>query len=131
VRSLPDDTLRPFGITTSQYTAMTVLEHRDDVTSAALAHRSFVTAQTMGDIVMTLERRGLIVRRPDALHARRLTIALTQEGRRLLDGVREDVRLIERRMAKGMSGAERDELGRLLRTVLCNLSEPAASERTR
>jgi DNA-binding MarR family transcriptional regulator len=128
VRSRLDETLRPFGVTTIQYSALTVLEHRDNITSAALARRSFVTAQTMGDIVMALERRGYIVRHRDPAHARRLVIAVTDEGRGLLDEVREDVRLIELRMTTGMSDEERDELCRLLRTSLDNLVEPEESE---
>jgi DNA-binding MarR family transcriptional regulator len=79
---------------------------------------------------MTLERRGYLVRHPDPAHARRLTIALTDEGRRLLDDVREDVRLIELQMTKGMSDKDRDELRRLLRTSLRNLVEPKNAERT-
>lgn len=126
VRSHLDETLRPFGVTTIQYTALTVLEHRDDLTSAELARRSFVTAQSMGDIVMALERRGLIVRHPDPSHARRLTIALTDAGRQVLSEVRDDVRAIEDRMATGLSAAERDEFRRVLRTCLSNLTAAKA-----
>jgi DNA-binding MarR family transcriptional regulator len=130
VRAHLDEALRPFGVTTIQYTALTVLEDRDDITSAALARRSFVTAQTMGDIVMVLERRGFIVRHPDPAHARRLTIALTDRGRQLLDEVREDVRLIELKMTKGFSDKQCEDLRRLLRTCLANLAPPKTQDRS-
>ena len=42
-----DALLRPLGLTTNQYTALSVLERRDDLTSAELARRSFVRPQTM------------------------------------------------------------------------------------
>ena len=54
VRSHLDDLLRPAGLTALQYTALTVLERRPDLTSAQLARNSFVTAQTMADMVTTL-----------------------------------------------------------------------------
>ena len=47
VRALMDEVLRPAGVTTLQYTALTVLAGRDGLTSAELARNSFVTAQTL------------------------------------------------------------------------------------
>src|SRR4051794_2090760 len=50
VRSRLDEVLRPGGLTTLQYTALTVLQrHPASLTSAQLARNSFVTAQTMAD----------------------------------------------------------------------------------
>jgi DNA-binding MarR family transcriptional regulator len=128
VRALMDETLRPLGVTTIQYTALTVLERRSGLTSAALARRSFVTAQTMNDIVMTLERRGYIERQVDPTHARRLTISLTDQGRQLLDEVRDDIRLIEERMAKGLSDHQRESLRQSLRICVDNLIEHQPSD---
>ena len=46
VRSRLDEVLRPGGLTTLQYTALTVLQrHPASLTSAQLARNSFVTAQ--------------------------------------------------------------------------------------
>ena len=122
VRSHLDEVLKPHGVSVVQYTALTVLEHRDEVSSAALARRSFVTAQTMGDVVMGLERRALVVRHPDPAHARRLTIVLTPAGRMLLAKVRENVARIERKMTREFSGDDRERLRCLLQACLKNLS---------
>ena len=62
IRSFMDDALRPYGLTTFQYTALTVLQHRGRLSSAQLARRSFVRPQTMHEIVRSLEERGLIER---------------------------------------------------------------------
>jgi DNA-binding MarR family transcriptional regulator len=84
VRALMDEVLRPAGVTTLQYTALTVLAGRDGLTSAELARNSFVTAQTMTDMVAALERRELITREQDPAHGRRLLISLTDKGKAFL-----------------------------------------------
>ena len=85
VRAELDDLTRPVGLTALQYTALTVLERHPDLTAAHLARHSFVTSQSMGDMVTALLDRGLIERHRDLADQRRLVIALTPEGRRLLD----------------------------------------------
>src|SRR6476660_3142466 len=81
VRSELDDLARPVGLTALQYTALTVLERHPDLTSAHLARHSFVTSQSMADMVTTLLDRGLIDRHRDPADRRRLVIALTPAGR--------------------------------------------------
>ena len=54
VRFRLDELLRPAGLTVLQYTALTVLERHPNLTSAQLARNSFVTAQTMSDMVTAL-----------------------------------------------------------------------------
>ena len=110
VRAQLDALLRPAGITVPQYTALTVLERRDGLTAAELARNSFVTAQSMADVVTALEQRGFIVRRVDPAHRRRLTISLTDGGRQLLDGLRESVAALEARMTAGLSPPQVCEL---------------------
>lgn len=121
IRADLETVLRPHGVTTFQYTALTVLAHRDGLTSAALARRSFVTAQSMGDMVTTLENRGLISRCVDPNHARRLTISLTPAGRELLNDVAGDVTKVEAGMTSGLSARQRRDFGDYLRDCLHNL----------
>ncbi len=65
IRAHLDTLLRPAGLTALQYTALTVLERHADISSSQLARNSFVTAQSMADIVTALQRRGLIERHRD------------------------------------------------------------------
>jgi DNA-binding MarR family transcriptional regulator len=114
VRALMDEVLRPAGVTTLQYTALTVLAGRDGLTSAELARNSFVTAQTMTDMVAALERRELIVRAQDPAHGRRLLISLTDKGRAFLDAHAAEVAAIEERMVSRLNSDERTALHDLL-----------------
>src|ERR1700756_1914714 len=92
VRAQLDDIFRPIGLTALQYTALTVLERHENMSSAQLARHSFVTAQSMADMIAALESRGLIERHRDNADRRRLVVALTGEGRALLDRHRDEVR---------------------------------------
>ena len=98
VRARLDEILRPAGLTALQYTALTVLERHPDLTSAQLARNSFVTAQTMADMVVILCERGLIDRHRDRTDRRRLVLALTTQGRKLLKAYRGEVAALEAEM---------------------------------
>ncbi|MEJ3653082.1 MarR family transcriptional regulator [Actinomycetes bacterium KLBMP 9759] len=110
VRAHLDDLLKPGGLTTAQYTALTVLERRDRLTTAELARNSFVTPQTMADLVTALERRGLVARHQDPTHGRRMLISLTPASRALLGEVDRAVRDLEERMLGDLSRTERSAL---------------------
>jgi DNA-binding MarR family transcriptional regulator len=122
VRSRLDDLLRPAGLTALQYTALTVLERHPDLSSAQLARNSFVTAQSMADMVTALEERGLIERHRDRTDRRRLVVALTADGRKLLDRYRDEVDALEKQMLAGLTKAQITSLRRNLSTCYANLA---------
>src|SRR6266700_3293514 len=122
VRARLDDIVRPAGLTTAQYTALTVLERHTDMSSAQLARSSFVTAQSMADMITSLEARALIERHRDRADRRRLVVSLTAEGRALLDRYRPQVAALERAMLAGLSGPEVAALRAALVACHANLS---------
>jgi DNA-binding MarR family transcriptional regulator len=122
-RARLDDIVRPTGLTSLQYTALTVLERNDDMTSAALARNSFVTAQSMADMVAILQSHGFIERRRDASDRRRLLVGLTPAGRALLDRCRAEVTRLESCMVSGLSPSEVSELRHVLRACHRNLAQ--------
>lgn len=122
VRSRLDALLRPDGLTALQYTALTVLERRSDLSSAQLARNSFVTNQSMADMITTLEGRGLIERHRDQADRRRLVVALTAVGRDLLERYREPVANLEKEMLTGLSVDDVAALRRGLRACHANLA---------
>lgn len=123
VRAHLDELLRPSGVTALQYTALTVLERHPDFTSAQLARHSFVTAQTMADMVTTLEGRGLVERHRDPADRRRLVLALTKDGRALLRRSRGEVAKLEAKMLVGVSPSAAKSLRQIMVTCRENLSE--------
>jgi DNA-binding MarR family transcriptional regulator len=110
VRSRLDEVLRPAAITPLQYTALTVLERRSDLSTAALARNSFVTDQSAADMVTVLEQRGLIARRPDPADRRKRVLRLTGEGQALLDRLRDDVAAVQARMLGPLTDEQAAEM---------------------
>jgi DNA-binding MarR family transcriptional regulator len=121
-RAQLDEIFRPIGMTALQYTALTVLERHPGLSSAQLARNSFVTAQTMADMVRALEERSLVERHRDAADRRRLVLALTSDGRRLLGRYRGRVAALEERMLRGLSPEQAAALRQGLGVCRVNLA---------
>jgi DNA-binding MarR family transcriptional regulator len=114
VRAHLDELMRPAALTVNQYTALTVLERHPDMTSAQLARHSFVTSQSMADMIAPLLSRELIDRRPDPADRRRLVLALTAKGRRLLRTYQPRVAALEQDMVRSLTADQVDDLTHLL-----------------
>jgi DNA-binding MarR family transcriptional regulator len=123
IRSHLDDMFRPVGLTAPQYTALTVLERHPNLTSAQLARNSFVTSQSMADMVTALEEQGLIERRRDEADRRRLVLSLTTSGRRLLRKYRPKVAALEEQMLEGLGARQTAELRKSLLACRSALAE--------
>ena len=106
VRAQLDEVLRPTGITPLQYTALTVLERRSDLSTAELARNAFVTDQSASDMVAALEDRGLILRHPDPDDRRRRVLRLTDAGTAFLVDARDDVEAVEAQMLAPLTATQ-------------------------
>ncbi|MFJ9738522.1 MarR family winged helix-turn-helix transcriptional regulator [Streptomyces sp. NPDC101166] len=109
VRSHLDELVRQSGITALQYTALTVLERHDGLSAAQLARDSFVTAQSIADLVRSLENRGLVRRERNPHNRRELLILLTEEGRALLARYEGPVRELEERMVRDLTAHQGEQ----------------------
>lgn len=106
IRAQLDDMVRAAGITTAQYTALTVLAQHEGVSAAQLARDSFVASQSMAELLKLLERRHLVVRAENPHDRRELLVHLTQEGRHLLEGYATEEAAIEEKMTSHLDVAE-------------------------
>ncbi len=125
VRARLDEICRDNGITTTQYTALSVLFVKPGMSSAQLAVRSFMKPQSAHQTVRELESKGYIRRVPDEMHRRTLRINLTSKGRGHLDACNRAVDRLETEMLQGVLPSESSELQRLMGRCLRNLSPPS------
>lgn len=114
VRSHLDELVKPSGITALQYTALTVLQRHDGLSAAQLARDSFVTAQSIADLVRSLETRGLVRRERNPRNRRELLILLTDAGRELLAQYGESVRELEERMVRDLTAHQTEQFRQAL-----------------
>jgi DNA-binding MarR family transcriptional regulator len=113
------EAVRPHGLTTPQYTTLSVLRVRGGLSNAQLARRAFMTPQSMSELIVALERGGLIERESDPAHGRILRAELTRKGKEVLARCDRAVDAIEAEMLRELAAVERralvDELEACLR----------------
>ena len=68
------------GINLSEMEVLTRLDKNGWMSTAELARAASMTGQSMGMHIMSLERRGLLKRRPHATDGRQIQFALTELG---------------------------------------------------
>jgi DNA-binding MarR family transcriptional regulator len=105
-----DEVVRPHDLTLARYTALSVIARRDGLSNAQLARRSYITPQSMSQVIGALERDGLIERQPDRSHRKILRATLTGKGRRVLAACDRAVDALEREMLEEVPSGERDAL---------------------
>ncbi len=110
-----DRALREDGLTTPQYATLSALAAEPGLSGAELARRSFVTPQTMNQIVANLEEAELVERRKHPVHGRVLQAYLTEAGRELVSRADEVADEITLRMLDGLDRGERLRLLEALR----------------
>ena len=97
-------------LTVPQYTALSILRDRAGLSNAQLARRSYVTPQSMNEVIAALEREGLVVRAPAANHGRVLETTVTDNGLQVLARCDRAVTEMEDRMLADLDPAARTEL---------------------
>jgi DNA-binding MarR family transcriptional regulator len=108
----------PHGLTATQYTALSVLRMRKGLSNAQLARRSYVTPQSMIEMLGTLEGKGLVTRSPAPDHGRILRTELTAKGRRLLSRCDAAIDQMESEMTAELSPEQVDAFEQMLRSCV-------------
>jgi DNA-binding MarR family transcriptional regulator len=110
VRAAINERVRPYGLTTLQYTTLSVLGRRGGLSNAQLARRSYMTPQSMSEVIEALERKGLIKRDQHPNHRRVFPATLTATGIKVLEACEEAVAIMEEEMLRDLSPDEREAL---------------------
>jgi DNA-binding MarR family transcriptional regulator len=118
VRQSLGEVTRRFGLTVAQYTALSALHARRELSNAQLARRSFVTPQAMNEILKAMTSSGMVARRAHARHGRIVPIALTRKGERILGRCHAAAERVELAMLARLSPAERRRLREVLWTCI-------------
>lgn len=114
LRRAMNEVLASHSVSLNQYTTLSVLERRGGLSNAQLARRSLVSPQSMNEVLLTLEQRGLVRRRAHPDHGRILQAQVTAKGRKLLSACEAEVAALEERMVRAVSPEDRRTLRRAL-----------------
>jgi DNA-binding MarR family transcriptional regulator len=131
IRQRLDESLKNLELTAQQYTALTVLRARPGLSSAELARASFVTAQSMNEMVLALERKGLMARAPSETDRRVLRLELTPSAASMLAAADAIVDALEGKLLAALEGETRDTFRRALYRglkAISNDADPGAAD---
>lgn len=112
-----DQCVQGEGLTAGQYLVLNLVVHYEPVSSADLARRANMTAQSMGEFIKLLEAKDLITRRSDDSNRRVIQVNSTAAGRKALVRVEARVDQIEREFFACLTGEELAHLRMLLNRV--------------
>lgn len=112
-----DVALAPAGFTASQYTVLSLVRNHGPVSSADLARRLGISAQSVGETVKALEARLLVSRRTVPGNRRTHALTLTPQGKRALGRADGLVLAAENAFFSKVSTAERAALEDTIRRL--------------
>ena len=124
-----DQALRHHRLSRAGREALAVLEGAGQPLSpTAIAERLIVTTASVTSLLDTLERRGLVERRPDPSDRRRLLIVITQAGKAIVDQFLPEVVALQTAALAALSEDQRRQLVELLATLGAHLTTLDADE---
>ncbi|HLH98906.1 MAG TPA: MarR family transcriptional regulator [Xanthobacteraceae bacterium] len=101
-------------LTTAQYMVLSMLGHRQPLSSADLSRRFSVKPQTMFKLISTLRRGGLVSLKSMNGDRRRLQLTLTRAGRRVLGRCEATVDSLEADLFRNFRKAQLAQFRRYL-----------------
>ncbi|MEV6641243.1 MarR family transcriptional regulator [Amycolatopsis sp. NPDC051371] len=116
------DRLRPLELSMSQYAVLRALDDHPGASSAELARITFVTRQSLRDVLGGLRSAELVTVAEQASTGRARPVALTTSGRAKLRAAESLVTQVEEEMLGDLSADQRRYLADLLHTCVGNLT---------
>jgi DNA-binding MarR family transcriptional regulator len=110
--------LESIGLTPPLFGLLNFLGAREGAIQQEIGAAMGIDPSTMVSLIDELESAGLAKRRPHPTDRRAREVAITPKGRRLLERGRRMAIQVEDEVLRGLTGAERRELLRLLRRAL-------------
>lgn len=121
IRVAMDEITSEFGLTPIQYTALSVLMRNPGMSSAQLARRSFVSPQACYEMIVVMERNGLVTRRPTAANRRILGIQVTRGGAAVLKKCDRRMDALEERVFASLDARTRRSFRDALTSCVASL----------
>ena len=127
IRRELDAAVRGLGLTMPQVAALSALARRSGASNADLARAAFVSAQSMGEILASLEEEALINRAVDKQNNRVLRTTLSAKGAAALKRADREIERIERRITDALGASDAAVLRALLQRCAAALQSEVAA----
>ena len=107
---------REVGLTEQQWRILRVLWERGEVSARELADQALIPPQSLVGVVKRLEKRNLVVRRPNDVDRRGVLVRTTADGEELKDLVTPRVDAVYRELQMSL---DPDDWAQLLHGLAC------------
>lgn len=114
--------LRRYKLTLTEWRVCSTLSHRPGQRLSEVALNTSTEQSTLSRVVMSMAKRGLLVRDRSAEDARAIAISLTPSGVELTQRLIPLAQLYQRVLLKGFSALQTEQLKDMLRTLYRNTS---------
>lgn len=116
--ALSDAALAPLGIDSKDFGALRVLARREPTSQLQVAQTLGIDRTTMVALLDVLERKDIVVRRPDAADRRRNVVELTDHGAQVFDAAEAAHAQAEAEFLTRLSAGAAAQFRRTLQTLV-------------
>jgi DNA-binding MarR family transcriptional regulator len=109
--------MEPFGLRPVDFSVLTLIAHNPGVTSRQLCAELDILPPNLVGMIKSLDKRGLIVRKPHPSDRRAQGLHLSAEGKRLQKQAQTTATRLEHDVSHALTPAELETLNNLLRKV--------------
>jgi DNA-binding MarR family transcriptional regulator len=109
--------MAPYGLRPVDFSVLSLIAHNPGITSRQLCTTLGLLPPNLVGLVQSLEKRGLVARRPHPRDGRALGLHLTPEGDKLVRNAERTAAELEAEMASRLTAAELRTLMKLLKKV--------------
>jgi DNA-binding MarR family transcriptional regulator len=124
-----DAVLAPLGITADQFVVLSALARGEAVSQSELVSRTSSDPNTLRAMLVLLERRGLVLRRPHPSDRRARSVSLSDEGRARFEAAWKQSEVLRGRIVAGFDSNELESFVNRLRRFTRNLQPGPADGR--
>ena len=118
-----ENALSAFNMTPGQYIALSHLRSKHQYSAAELARKTGVSAQSMNELVLAIEKKGMIVREAVDKNPRVKRIALTVQGIETLATIEAEIDRLEDSLLSVITPTEVNIIRSSMIALLNRLSE--------
>lgn len=97
--------LKPSGLSTAQFLVLLTIREMPGCSGAEVGRVTASSRQAVGEVLLRLERNGLIFRAPHSIDRRVQMLYLTELGRQILENARTLIALSEAKFGVNLNGA--------------------------
>lgn len=109
--------MAPYGLRPVDFSVLTLIAHNPGITSRQLCAALDILPPNLVGMIKSLDKRGLIERRPHPTDRRAQGLHLSPAGRKLQKDAQATATKLERDVANGLSEQELEQLKALLQRV--------------